>query len=249
MDLAEYLRVLSRFRALVLGGLVLACLLAFLSYAGISFAGGSPKLTYRQSEQWESTTRILISQPGFPLGKLSVGNPSPTPSTTTTPFASPQWLASLAVPFAQLGNSDAVQNRLWHGTPPSTEQMTVVAEFGGSNNSEALPVLDVNGLGPSPGAAVHVAQRGAAVFIKYFRQQQRVNKVATANRVQLQVLNRATAAQLLVGRKKTVPIVIFVAVMTAAIGLAFILENLRPRIRVVSAEPDEEPVLRERVSA
>jgi hypothetical protein len=251
MDLALYTRVLWRFRVLVILGFVLACALAFLSYARVSFAGGSPKISYRQGEAWESTTRLLITQPGFQVGRLSVGSPYPTsttPAPSSTPVASLQWLASLAGPYQLLGNSDAVRSmlardRTVHGT------MSVGAENGGQNSTGAVPVLDVIGFGPTAVDAIHTAQRGAAVFIAYFTQQQKLNNVATANRVRLEVLNKARAPQIVVKRKKTLPIVIFVAVMTDVLGLAFILENLRPRIRAVSAESGEELRVREQLGA
>ncbi len=55
---------------------------------------------------------------------------------------------------------------------------------------------------------------------------------------------------LLEGRSKTVPIVVFLTVMLAVIGLAFILENLRPRVRPVADVSDPQaaprPVRRRR---
>lgn len=251
MDLALYTRVLWRFRVLVVLGFVLACALAFLSYARVSLAGGSPKISYRHGETWESTTRLLITQPGFQIGRLSVGSPYPTTTTATpnsTPVASLQWLASLGGPYAELGNSDAVRailarDRTVHGT------MTVVPESTGGNNSSPVPVLDVDGFAPTESGALYTAQRGAAVFMAYLTQQQKLNGVAPANRVRLEVLNNARLPLLVVKRKKTLPIVIFVAVMTAALGLAFILENLRPRIRVVPAEAGEELRVREQLGA
>jgi hypothetical protein len=57
-------------------------------------------------------------------------------------------------------------------------------------------------------------------------------------------------AVLVVGRKKTLPITVFLAVLIATLGLAFILENLRPRLRSVSlAEPQADPRTRDRQSA
>jgi hypothetical protein len=41
-------------------------------------------------------------------------------------------------------------------------------------------------------------------------------------------------------RKKTTPIVVFLTVLLAAIGLAFVLENLRPRIRALAAEEEQQ---------
>lgn len=251
MDLALYTRVLWRFRVLVLLGFILACVLSFLSYARVSFAGGSPKISYRESETWASKTRLLITEPGFQIGKLSLASPYPSSTTaSTSPVASPQSLASLAQSYVELGNSDAVQALLMrdhtvHGT------MTVTPEYAGQNNSVTLPVVDVNGLGPTAADAAHTAQRGTAVFVAYFKQQQRLNGVPPKNRVELELLNKATptAAQILVKRKKTLPIVVFVAVMTAALGLAFILENLRPRIRAVPEEPGDELRPRKQASA
>jgi hypothetical protein len=250
MDLALYTRVLWRFRLLVVLGFVLACALAFFSYARLSFAGGSPKIGYRQAETWQSKTRLLITQPGFQIGRLSTGSPYPTSTAPKGgPVASQGYLASLAMSYVQLGNSDPVQamlarDRTVHGT------MTVAPEYvGPSYNLGTLPVLDVEGSGPTAADAVHTSQRGAGVFMEYFKRQQILHGVAPRNRVQLQVLNTASAPQILVARKKTLPIVIFIAVMTAAIGLAFILENLRPRIRAVPAEAGEDPLLRKQVSA
>lgn len=249
MDLALYTRVLWRFRVLVIGGFILACALAFFSYARLSFAGGSPKINYRQAQTWQSQTRLLITQPGFQVGKLSPGNPYANSTTPSAPVASQGWLASLAESYMQLGNSDAVQAMLArdhtvHGS------MTVAAETTGpSYNSSTLPVVDINGSGPTGADAVHASKRGAAVFMAYIKQQQISHGVTAKNRVRLQVLNEATAAQILVKRKKTLPIVIFVAVMTAAIGLAFILENLRPRIHAVPTEAGEDSLLRKQASA
>jgi hypothetical protein len=50
------------------------------------------------------------------------------------------------------------------------------------------------------------------------------------------------------GRSKTMPILVFVLVMVATMGLAFLLENLRPRVAPVREKDDlrstAEPVRR-----
>ena len=48
----------------------------------------------------------------------------------------------------------------------------------------------------------------------------------------LQVVS--TKAALIAGRKKTLAIVAFLAVLIATIALTFVLENLRPRIQAVA---------------
>jgi hypothetical protein len=54
----------------------------------------------------------------------------------------------------------------------------------------------------------------------------------------VQVLSRPKAPVLFEGRSLTVPIVVFMTAMIATLGLAFVLENLRPRIRSISETTD-----------
>jgi hypothetical protein len=247
VDLSLYSRVLWRFRALVALGLLLAMGLAFLSYARVTLAHGRPVVSYRQGEVWASTTRLLVTQPGFQEGRVAAGGPDSN-GTAYVPAATPQWLATLAQVYQQLANSDAVQlafkrDQTVHGS------MNAVAEYD-ANQRQAVPVLDINGLGPTPLDATYAGRRGAEIFMNYFKRQQAASGVSAPNRVQLTVLNDARGAQLVTKRKKTLPIVVFVTVLAAALGLCFILENLRPRIRAVAPEAGEdEPRLRGQLGA
>jgi hypothetical protein len=68
MDMQLYLRILWRFKPLVAAGLLLAIPLAVLSFAKVSFAGGSPSLKYRQAQTWQSEAVLFVTQRGFPWG-------------------------------------------------------------------------------------------------------------------------------------------------------------------------------------
>ena len=81
VDLNLYLRVLWRFRLIVAIGLVLAISLAFASLVKVGFAHGSLSLSYRQQPTWQSTTRLFVTQEGFPWGRSVF----PTTSPTTVP--------------------------------------------------------------------------------------------------------------------------------------------------------------------
>jgi hypothetical protein len=74
--------------------------------------------------------------------------------------------------------------------------------------------------------AARVSQAGTDEFRSYIRDQQASKGVSLNQRVVLQVVS--TQAQLVKGRKKTLAIVAFLAVMIATVGFAFVLENLRP---------------------
>ena len=55
----------------------------------------------------------------------------------------------------------------------------------------------------------------------------------------VQLVERPTLPTLIKGRRKTKPIFFFVILISATIGLAFLLENLRPRASAVDDESEE----------
>lgn len=221
MDLQLYIRVLGRFKVLVGAGAVLALLLAFVSMVKVDPLG-SKKFSYRQSEQWVSYTKLFVTEPGFPWGSLSGADAT-----------DPGRLTSLAILYSQLANSDAVKAIMRQRGPVngSIEIATIPA---GPNSSEDLPLISIAAFSDSAAGAKTLAKRQADAFRQYLIAQQTQNRISANERVQVNVVQQARYAQLVKGRSKTLPIVIFLTVMVAVIGLAFLLENLRPRIRAVT---------------
>ena len=219
MDLALYSRVIWRFRVIVAVGLLLALALSFLSFVKVGFNGGTPRLSYRQANIWKSQETFLITARGVPWARI------------TNQSASVGGLASLSAFYAQLANSDDVQKLLRESGPvhgamvaqPAVDQITTFRS--------PLPFVSILGTAKTPSAAIDIAQRGAVAFRKYIVSRQNNAHIPVGQRVQMSVLAEARTATLLQGRKKTLPIVIFVTIMAATIGLAFILENLRPRVQ------------------
>ena len=222
MDLGLYLRVIGRFKALVAAGAALALLLALFSFVKIDpFAAN--KISYRQSEEWVSSAKLFVTERGFPLGSVDPG-------------FDPR-LTNLAVIYAQLADSDAVR-AIVRRQGPVKGHVEIVTVPAGQNSDADLPLINVLGFSTSPEGAMALAWRQANAFRAYLRSQQARNGIRVDERVQVQVVQRPAGASLEKGRSKTLPIVIFLTVMIAVIGLAFLLENLRPRIRVVSL-PEE----------
>jgi hypothetical protein len=89
--------------------------------------------------------------------------------------------------------------------------------------------------------------------MEYVESQQQAASIPAAQRISIQVLKRPAPPVIIEPRKKTLPIVIFLAVITAAIGLAFVLENLRPSVHAVASTPDADqartPIARKRRTA
>jgi hypothetical protein len=237
VDLNLYLRVLWRFRLIVAIGLVLAISLAFASVVKVGFAHGSLSTSYRQQQTWQSTTRLFVTQDGFPWGRSVLpATPTPVPPTgnstsSVLEFADPGRFAGLAVIYAQLINGDLIQRQIRKTVRPGNV-LSAAAVTDPSTNS-VLPLVDVMSLAHTPAEAARVSRAGADLFRSYIAHQQASAGIPLNQRVLLQVVS--TRATLAAGRKKTLAIVAFLAVLIATLGLTLVLENLRPRMHAVAA--------------
>jgi hypothetical protein len=103
-----------------------------------------------------------------------------------------------------------------------------------------LPLVQIQTVAATPIAAQRLVEREIVAFETYLRGQQDAAKIPTSQRVVVQVVSHADGAVTLPGGGKTVPVVIFLTVMLAVVALAFVLENVRPRVRLVT-ERDVKP--------
>ncbi len=231
MDLALYGRVLWRFRLLVACGTALALGLAVLSVARVGPGG----LEYREQELWQTESTLLLTQRGFPEGR-ALFPPSEIPEPGETPelypYASIGRFTSLVDLYAQLANSDAVKAIMLRDAPlVGTTQAVVIPP---STSSGSSPLISILGEGTTAQRAASMVQRGTRAFRTHLSRQQARAGIPAAERVQVRILKRVDRPVRLEGRKKTLPIVVLLAVLSATIGLAFILENARPQIRPLS---------------
>jgi len=231
VDLGVFFRVIWRFKVVVAIGFVLALALATLSLARVDLKGGSPSLSYRENEQWQSYTTLIISPRGFPWGR----------SVFSLNF-DPSRFATLATIYANLAQSDAVRRimaRDWNVRQGAIQAQPVLSS---PNNSSAppLPLMTIAATTSSARSSVSVAERATSAFLDFLRAEQSDNGIPTNKRVVVNEIKRATPPVLLKGRSKTTPVAVFLAVMIAFIGLAFVLENLRPRVREVPQDAKDD---------
>jgi capsular polysaccharide biosynthesis protein len=226
VDLALYGRVLWRFKFVVALGVILAFALAVLATAKVTSHG----LVYRKPVVWQSASTLeLTQQTGFPQGRALF--PAAV-ADKPYPYADLGRFASLVELYAHLANSDAVRALMTREGATPQQSLTAAAVVPVTSYS-VLPILTLAGLGESPSQAVDAVKRGRKAFLDYVAGQQRAAAIAPKDRVEFHVLQAAAAPTVLTPRKKTLPIVVFIAALSAAIGLAFVLENLRPRVRSV----------------
>ena len=235
MDLQVFFRVLGRFRLLVAAGFLVAVVLAVLSFAKVDFSSGTPKFSYRSHELWESNSRLLLTQPGF---KWGTNNPGPDAADIEGR------LPGLAAIYSSFVTSDEVMRIMRKNGPPITGTVMASALPAGSDGRGTLPVVNILAIDTTVLNAIQLANRAAQALQTYVREQQDKNGTAPANRIELQPLNVAFAPQLIQPRSKTMPIVVFLAIMFCTLSIAFLLENVRPRPRAVVVEPESAPLAR-----
>jgi hypothetical protein len=242
MDLQLILRVLWRFKLIVAFGLIVAIALSVVSYAEVSFEGGKPAFTPRSNEQWESLSTLFVTSRGFPWGAAVRPREDPTrPGVILDQGKNPGGLdpvhlTALAELYVRLATSDAVMQEVFPDGKPTGTLQAFPVNSDDAGDGAVLPMVTLSAITTTAQGARQLAQRHADAFVEYIeREQQRAN-IPPEERVVIEIARRPQGASLLQARKKTRPMVVFVAVMLAVVGLAFTLENLRPRVRVLPAE-------------
>ena len=214
MDLHRFFSVIYRFRSLILSGFLLACLVAVFSYMKV----GPHGLSYRQQEVWISNATVLV----------------------TTPAASEPDATTLATQYAAIVTSDEVRAAAIriHGI---RGKLQGTAGFDPTTQTP-LPTFAVSGLAASRLDASILANDGVVAVKAFIGKLPSQATTRTAKRPTFSVLQRATpvTAKVFTPRSKTAPVFAFVLVLAATLGLAFLLENLRPRVRPVPVEFDVE---------
>jgi hypothetical protein len=222
MDLGLLGRTVWRFKWLVLLGFVIASGLAFLSMVRVSTDG---KLSYRQHEKWASYAQVFVTQKGFPWGQLR-----PPATTDSGRFV------SLALLYSSLANSDPVKQRMRAMGRPIVGEIESAAVLTSPGSSDALPIVSIAGLSETKQDSLELTRRAAVSLVGYVRAQQVANAIPDDDRVVVEIIEQPGRATLLAGRSKTVPIMVFLAVMTVFLAMTLVLENLRPRVRAVAAD-------------
>src|SRR4051794_19316467 len=112
MDLPLYLRVLWRFRLLVLPGFLVAVALAVLAYGKVDVEHGF-KITPRKTPVYHVDGLALVTQNGFPWGSahqeyLPGNQAKALPPVPTGDFSR---MDAIAMIYSELASSDVVRQR------------------------------------------------------------------------------------------------------------------------------------------
>jgi hypothetical protein len=237
MDLPLIFRVVWRFRLLFVTGMIAAIALSLLSFVRVDTSDGF-RVSYRDQEQWESLSTLFITSTGFPWGAVS-DQPQVAPRTDDRRGASgvdAGRLTTLAGLYMQLATSDPVLQLMLQDGPIDGLLQTFPVFSTNNSDGSQLPMVTFSAVTASPESAMRLAQRHVQAFTTFIEREQRRSSIPPEERVRVQVVRQPQGAALLVPRKKTRPIIVFVAVMSAVFGLMIALENMRPRLRPVPEE-------------
>ena len=226
MDLRQIGRAVAAHKAVATLGVIAAIGFAVLAYVRVDPLG-DPKLQYRKPILWGSKLTLQLTQEGFPEGQVrDLG-------------ARRDALVGLAPLYARLANTDPVKARMRRLGPihGGVRIDPVVDE-----NESSLPLVKITSFAFSQSAAMTRARRQASAFMGYLAQQQTAHNVPVRNRVLLSVLSGPSAPEVVVPRKKTLPITVFLAMLVVTAGVILTLENLRKRDRRQEAVPDVGPL-------
>jgi hypothetical protein len=218
---------------------MIGSLLALTSFARVDFSGGLPTFTARADEVWLSASTLFVTQEGFPWGRTifdeTVEVESAGDEPTIVPrFGDPGRYSGLATLYVELAKSDDVRRAFRAQAPAGVLYQPAVVKS--SDGGSVLPMIYMNGYGPTPKLAEAASNIAAEEFRKYLAVEQAQARIPKDRRVEVVVTSRAIPAEIVEPRSMVKPIFLFLLVVMASIGLAFILENLRPSGRRTGPE-------------
>ena len=236
MDLARHASVLWRFRGVTVAGIGLAIAIALLTSYKVTLTGITP----RGSETWSATSSILVTQPGFPEGRVTLPQQQIDDAVTAggqqasekfsapkdqVEFADPGRLAALGDLYSRFLTSDEVLRRV--PERPAAGQV-VASPFAGNQAGQLLPVIELKTMAPTGAMANRINVNTYKALLEYLEDRQAANQISTARRVELKLIVAPKVA-LVSGRKPTASVLAFLLVLLGTVAFTHLLEALRTR--------------------
>lgn len=249
MDLNQHARIVWKHRTVMAVGVLMGLVLAFL--AAFSFPG----LERRGSETWRGVSNILVTQKGFPEGRVTLPDQPPAAGEDATgqssgpitssgsddgsqKFADPSRLSSLALLYSVIARSDQVRTKVPGPVRPG--QIRAVALDATGNRTTFLPIIELSTTAASAGAAEKLNQEAADAFKGLLASEQAKAGIEPSERIELNVLDRPTNPTLVQGRSITSSALAFFLCILGAFALIHLLEGMALRLDGLSVRPARE---------
>ena len=234
MNLARHAAVLWRFRAVTAAGLIIGLLLAILASYKV------PSFERRGSSTYTSDSQILVTQRGFPEGRVvlpqappasgsATGVQSTSPASTKgdnpVEFADPGRFINLTDLYTQLITSDEVLAKIpGHPTPAQITATPLPA-----NSNSILPIISLSTIGPTAEAAHQLNVETIKALRGLLADEATKNKISPSELVELSMLKAPSRGALLSGPGHTASILALLLSIIGTIAVVHLLESLRNR--------------------
>ena len=248
MNLNQHARIVWKHRTVMAVGVLMGLVLAFL--AAFTFPG----LERRGTETWRGVSNILVTQKGFPEGRVTLpeqpADGESSTGETTGPitggadadgqqFADPTRLSSLALLYSVIARSDQVRTKV--AGPVKPGQIRAVALDATGNRTTFLPIIELSTTAASAAAATQLNQAAADAFKELLASEQAKADIAPDERIELNVLDRPTNPLLVEGRSLTSSVLAFLLCVIGAFSLIHLLEGMSLRLDGMTVRPAREP--------
>lgn len=230
MNLARHVAVLWRYRVITAACLLLGVLLAIFASYKVTTGGLVP----RGLATYSSTSQILVTQPGFPEGRVVLPTGPPVGAEAEDPevdpnrleFADPARFMALADLYTKLIVSDDVRSRI-PGRPAKAQIMA--SPLPAVSGSPILPIIELTVMAPSSAGATQLNMDAVRALRGLLKERQRRNDIAPAQSVEISVMNAPNAGVLTSAPSKMGSILAFLLCLIGAVAITHLLENLRTR--------------------
>lgn len=222
MDLSRHLAVLWRFRVVTAIGVALAILLAVLA----AYKPSTNGLEKRGNPTYSSSSRLLVTQTGFPEGRVVLPAPPPgeAPRPDSVGFADPARFMALADLYTKLILSDEVRRRIPEHPTPAQVSADPIASVSGS---PILPIIELNTKAGSAKAARDLNIHTVTALQGLLRRRQASNDIPVGERVQIGILNAPSPGLLTSSPSHTASILALLLSLIGTVAVTHLLEAIR----------------------
>lgn len=201
----------------MLVGVLASFALAVLAFVRVSPTG----ISYRSSERWVNEATLVVTQAGFNEGRSGGGA---AVDTTLQRFA------ALVNVYAALVESDEVVNLLVKRGLVEREdvangEIPVVATPVVSDNGASTPLMTITASASSAAKATALTTGATRAFIDALERRQRAAGIPASQRTLVQPVRRFGEPTLVAPRSKSLPLIVFLAGLSATFAAAIIRDG------------------------
>lgn len=235
-----YVRALKRYWWVLVIGVGVATLAAVAAVYRIDLGSVPPSLEKRAQVTYTSSARLLVTSAEAPYFRTTVPRVSEVPgvgeeeSSSTTFLSAPDLgtLISTANLYPILIESDEVERIRQEMAGPLSGSVTSRAIYEVNSPSRfelsQVPVVEIYGNSDTYAGAVKLTEATVTAFLAYMDRTQDQANLRPNERILLNEIQRPSGAIALGGGSLSLPLMLFVVVSAAFVGLAILLDRLFP---------------------